>query len=179
MPHPASLFFLFPGISGVTVNTGNINVSRLKQRCTLTRERVSFTNSRYITSARFFRNPRTIDELKSGVECGAPESIRFTITKVLTLSPKEYRHFCSHLSWPKPYIEKNQALMGANNQLGTSDCLLLTTRQTGEAVLLDCGGYDYDRYIAYVADKQKLDLHGVPVERYDAKPRKPRSETER
>ena len=69
-----------------------------------------------------------------------------------------------------PFIATNKALAGCKN--GASRCLLVTVKGKRDGILVDCQGYNYARYSAYVPDKRSLNLRDVPVEHYDLKPRK-------
>lgn len=48
-------------------------------------------------------------------------------------------------------------------------CLLVTSRNRKDGILVDGEGYHYARYAAYVPNKQALDLRGVVRDNLDLK----------
>ena len=104
--------------------------------------------------------------------------IRVQVAKVIQLAQEQYRHFCSHLLEDMPFIKANKDLSGSKDK-GVTRCLLVTTRKNRDGILVNCEGFDYARYSAYVPDKRALDLRDVPVEHCDLKLRQPREGLER
>lgn len=106
------------------------------------------------------------------------QPVRVEVTKIIELTPAQYRHFSSHLLEDMPFIAANRALMSGGSD-GVTRCLLVTTRNIRGGLLIDSQGYDYARYAADLLDKSALDLRDVPVEHHDLKLRQPRSGPER
>ena len=104
------------------------------------------------------------------------QSIRVEAVKVIQLSAPQFQHFSANLLRDMPFITANRSLTGYDK--GVTRCLLVTTRSNRDDILVDCQGYNYARYSAYVPDKRSLDLRDVPVECYAPKSRQPRSEQE-
>mgnify|MGYP006865369556 CR=1 FL=1 len=105
------------------------------------------------------------------------QTIRVEVVKVIQLSAQQFQNFSANLLRDMPFLIANKRLTGYDK--GVTRCLLVTTRRNRDGILVDCQGFDYARYSAYVPDKRALDLRDVPVEHYDLKPRQPSEGTER
>lgn len=104
------------------------------------------------------------------------QPIRVEVVKVIQLSAQQFQHFSANLLRDMPFITANKGLTGYDK--GVTRCLLVTTRRNRDGILVDCQGFNYARYSAYVPDKRSLDLRDVPVDHYDLKLRQPRSQQE-
>ncbi len=111
------------------------------------------------------------------MEDKAAQPIRVEVVKVIQLSAQEFRHFSANLLRDMPFISANRNLTGYDK--GVTRCLLVTTRRNQDGILVDCQGFHFARYAAYVSDKRSLDLRDVPVDRYDLKHRQPHSKGDR
>lgn len=120
-----------------------------------------------IIYGRFFYKANHAQEL---MEETGKQPIPVEVVKVVQLSAQQFRHFSRNLLQDMPFIATNKALAGCKN--GASRCLLVTVKGKRDGILVDCQGYNYARYSAYVPDKRSLNLRDVPVEHYDLKPRK-------
>jgi len=105
------------------------------------------------------------------------QPIRVEVVKVIQLTAQQFHHFSANLLRDMPFIAANKGLTGHDK--GVTRCLLVTTRRNRDGILVDCQGFDYARYSAYVPDKRGLDLRDVPVDHYDLKLRQPRGQQER
>ena len=103
--------------------------------------------------------------------------IQVEVVKILQLTGQQFRDFSANLLRDMPFLIPNKKLTGYDK--GVTRCLLVTTRNRRDGILVDCQGYNFARYSCYVPSKQSLDLRDVPVERYDLKPRQPRCQRER
>ena len=103
--------------------------------------------------------------------------IQVEVVKILQLTGQQFRDFSANLLRDMPFLIPNKNLTGYDK--GVTRCLLVTTRNRRDGILVDCQGYNFARYSCYVPSKQSLDLRDVPVERYDLKPRQPRCQRER
>lgn len=111
------------------------------------------------------------------MEDKARQPIRVEVVKVIQLSDQQFHHFSANLLRDMPFITANKSLTG--HEKGVTRCLLVTTRRSRDGILVDCQGFDYARYSAYVPDKRGLDLRDVPVDHFDLKLRQPHSRQER
>ena len=105
------------------------------------------------------------------------QPIRVEVVKVIQLTAQQFRHFSANLLQDMPFIIANKNL--TNYDKGVTRCLLVTAKRRRDGILVDCQGFNYARYSAYVSDKRSLDLRDVPVDRYDLKLRQPHSQQER
>ena len=105
------------------------------------------------------------------------KTIHVEVVKIIQLSAQQFQHFSANLLRDMPFLIANKHLTGYDK--GVTRCLLVTTRRNRDGILVDCQGFDYARYSAYVPDKRALDLRDVPVEHYDLKLRQPREGSER
>ena len=125
--------------------------------------------------AYFSWKPNRVDELQE--ENGAGP-YQVNIVKQIELTQAQYQHFSTHLWLDMPFIVANKDLMGCDEENTVSHCLLVTSRERRDGILVDCQGFDYARYAAYIHDKSMLDLRDVPVDHYDLKLRQPRERQE-
>ncbi len=125
--------------------------------------------------AHFCYKPSRVWELEDSKADGP---IRVQVEKVIELTWQQYQHFSTHLLRDMPFIAANRELSGRDPQ-GAVHCLLVSARNRRDGILVDCQGYDYARYAAYVPDTAALDLRDVPVDHYDLKLRQPRGQQER
>lgn len=105
------------------------------------------------------------------------QTIHVEVVKVIQLSAQQFQNFSANLLRDMPFLIANKHLTGYNK--GVTCCLLVTTRRNRDGILVDCQGFDYARYSAYVPDKRALDLQDVSVEHYDLKLQQPREGSER
>lgn len=105
------------------------------------------------------------------------QTIHVEVVKVIQLSPQQFQNFSANLLRDMPFLIANKHLTGYDK--GVTRYLLVTTRRNRDGILVDCQGFDYARYSAYVPDKRALDLQDVSVEHYDLKLQQPREGSER
>lgn len=101
------------------------------------------------------------------METKTAQPIRVEVVKVIQLSAQQFRFFSANLLQDMPFIIANRDLTGYDK--GVTRCLLVTTRANRDGILVNCEGFNYARYAAYVPDKRVLDLRDVAVERHDQK----------
>ena len=102
---------------------------------------------------------------------------RVEVVKVIQLTAQQFRHFSANLLQDMPFLAANKDITGHDK--GVTRCLLVTTRGNRDGILVDCQGFNYARYSAYVPDKRSLDLRDVVVDHYDLKLRKSHLSQER
>ncbi len=90
---------------------------------------------------------------------------------------KEKLKFCLIASAGYAFITDNKSPTGYDK--GVTRCLLVTTERNRDGILVDCQGFNYAWYSAYVSDKRGLDLRDVPIDRCDLKLRQLPSQQER
>ena len=121
-------------------------------------------------NSHFCRKPCCVQDLDDPQADGL---IRVEVVKIIELTGAQYRYFSTHLLEDMPFIIPNKNLTGIDK--GLNRCLLITTRKRRDGILVDCQGYNYARYSAYVQNKTVLDLRDVIIDHYNLKLREPRS----
>ena len=119
-----------------------------------------------ITTASFQRKAVSIAELPDSAAFTARE--RFVVVKVIELTADQYRYFTTHLLEDMPFIAENAKLAGFDEQHRLK-VLMITTSERQSCLLCDSQGYSYSRYTAYVSEKERVNIEGVPVERLNHK----------
>ena len=89
---------------------------------------------------------------------------QYKVEKIIELTPEGYEHFTESLISDYPFIADNKEHMWMDN--GVYHCLLITTADRKEGLLVESEGYDYARYCADVPDVSALTIGDVPVEKY-------------
>ena len=90
------------------------------------------------------------------------QPIQVEVVKILQLTGQQFRDFSANLLRDMPFLIPNKNLTGYDK--GVTRCLLVTTRNRRDGILVDCQGYNFARYSCYVPSKQSLDLRDVPVD---------------
>lgn len=119
------------------------------------------------TTARFFRKVPRASGLREDTPIIKPSP--FQIVREILLPDAQYRYFQDHLLEDAPFIAAHTELTGYDQRTGCSLCLLITSRQRRDGILVNSEGYKCARYAAYVKDKAVLDLQGVVRDNLDVK----------
>ena len=107
---------------------------------------------------------------KKGMVRSFPVCGKCYVQRDCKLRPIErYHRFQSDLLAERPYIAARTKLTGYDRETGGFCCLLVTSRNRKDGILVDGEGYHYARYAAYVPNKQTLDLRGVVRDNLDLK----------
>lgn len=95
----------------------------------------------------------------------------FVVVREIILSEGKYRSFQKNLLEYAPFIAARTDLTGYNLQTGCFRCLLVTTRNRRDGILVNSEGSSYARYAVYVKGKGALDLTGVARDNLDLRSR--------
>ena len=119
---------------------------------------------KYMDSATivFQRKPSTLDELR--MYSSRTDSDQYKVEKIIELTPEGFEHFTESLISDYPFIADNKNHMWVKD--GVYHCLLITTAERKEGLLVESDGYDYARYCADVPNVSELIIGDVPVEKY-------------
>lgn len=118
--------------------------------------------NRDITKAKFIRKPVCVQDLVT--DTSNIQEQPFHVTKVIEMPEQRYREFARNLLSDQAFISKNIENMGQVHS-GMTYCLLVTCHGWPDGILINCEGYDYARYAAYIQDKSRIERKDVPVER--------------
>ena len=119
-------------------------------------------------TARFFRKPAQAELLLDDTPIIKPTPFR--VTKVEELTQQQFHYFSQHLLEDTLFLIRDRDLMGWD-QDGVR-CVLVTSQEQKDGILVNTEGYDYARYAAHLPDKSLLDLADIPVQRYSDIPTK-------
>ena len=121
----------------------------------------------------FLRKAFDMDELK--VPYTQEYARSFQVEKVAELTEEQFQKFSSALSYDYRFLYDHRADMYYDTGDRNYHCLLVTTSNYQEGILIESEGFAYARYAAYVPDCGRLDLSGVPIIRQpDLSPSVPR-----
>lgn len=123
-------------------------------------------NSGYISKAMFYRGANTLaaydqKSYHSHVDC-------FQVEKQVILSDGDYQEFIQNIAKPYPFLSSNRRSMYFEPDAQYWHCLFVTGEHAAGGILVDSEGYPHAEYSAWIPDKARLDLSGVPVESYVA-----------
>lgn len=122
----------------------------------------------YVTEGKFFLKPISIETLKE--DSSLLKLHPFAVEKVIELTPRQFEYFGNHLfSDDALFLQRNINLMRFEQDC--YHCLLVTTHERGEGILVDAEGFNYARYASYVPDCKRLELKDIPLEKYDDIPK--------
>lgn len=125
----------------------------------------------------FFRKPTSIDELLDLKPQYQHQPVK--VMKIIELTNQQFSYFAGHLLEDMPFIAANTALTGYDSAAKQTHCLLITTEGRANGIAVDSEGYDYARYAAFIPNKLRLNLEGVPVEHHSQPSREKRLAHER
>jgi len=86
------------------------------------------------------------------------------VTKVEELTERQYQYFSQHLLEDTLFLIRDRDHMGWDQE--AVRCVLVTSPERKDGILVNTEGYDYARYAAHLPDKSQLDLTDIPVQRY-------------
>ena len=122
----------------------------------------------YVMESKFFRTPITIESLKENTSLLKPHP--FAVENVIELTPRQFEYFSNHLlSEDALFLQRNINLMRFEQDC--YHCLLVTTHERGEGILVDAEGFNYARCASYIPDCKRLELKDIPLEKYDDVPK--------
>lgn len=110
----------------------------------------------------FQRKPASLDEMR--LISTRTENDPYKVEKIIELTSEGFEHFTESLISDYPFIADNKEHMWYGED--GYHCLLITTAERKEGLLVESEGFDYARYCADVPDISKLEIGVVPVEKY-------------
>lgn len=116
-------------------------------------------DKKILQKAAFVFKPICLEELKLPFEHYLP----FIVRRLLEITPEQFEGIGNHLQKQYRFLFDNKDAMFFDGNRQRMECILLTTPERKEGILLDAEGYAYAHYAAYVPDCRQLDLSKVPV----------------
>ena len=104
----------------------------------------------------FIRKPVHVQELKAAYAekymCG------FVVEKVAQISREQFQEFSQGLSKYYRFLYDNWEAMYHDSDKQEKHCILVTTPEYQDGILVEASGYAYPRYCAYIQDCHALEL---------------------
>lgn len=114
-----------------------------------------------IKKAVFYRKAIHISELKE--TCDERHALPFHVERIAEVSQSDFAKFSGELYEYYKFIYDNRDAMYFQSGEQSFHCLLVTTPERKEGVLIQSEGYAYARYAAYIEDCSRLDLSQAEV----------------
>lgn len=112
-------------------------------------------------TAEFVRKPINMRDLKEqyygNFRCG------FEVEKIAELSREQFEKFSGELYGYYRFLYDNRDVMYTDPGDRNMHCILVTTSEYREGILVEAEGYAYPRYAAFVPDCRKIKLAGKEV----------------
>lgn len=117
----------------------------------------------HITKAVFCRRAINLQEIKERSEYRKDSASSFQVNKVIELTLTEFQEFGKELGTYRRFLFDFRDSMFYVPKKQCYQCLLVTTKEKKEGVLVEAEGYAYARLCAYVSDCSRLDLKEADV----------------
>lgn len=114
-----------------------------------------------IEKAVFYRKPIHVGELKQ--LCDERFASGFCVERIAEIPQKEFQAFQEELYGYYRVLYDNRDCMFNESDGKGYHCLLMTTKERREGILVEAEGYAYARYAAYISDCGRLDLTHAEV----------------
>lgn len=111
-----------------------------------------------MTKAVFCRKAINIQDIIAASEYGADRGTSFEVRKVIELKPVQFHDFGKELYEYYRFLYDLKSEMFYDGKKQNFQCILVTTPNREEGILIQAEGYAYARYSAFVPDCQKVDL---------------------
>ena len=111
-----------------------------------------------MTKAAFVYKPMNLQELKHPFEHRIP----FVVECMAEVTPEQFHSMGESPSDYQRFLYDIREAMHYDTDKEQMKCLLVTTPDRTEGLLVVTEGYAYVRYAAYVPDCSRLELSGVP-----------------
>lgn len=114
-----------------------------------------------IKKAVFHRKPIHVGELKQS--CDERFASPFWVERIAEIPQEEFRAFQEELYEYYRVLYDNRDCMFCRPGEKGYHCLLITTPERKEGILVEAEGYAYARYAAYISDCERLELDHAEV----------------
>lgn len=111
--------------------------------------------------AEFVRKPINMEDLKEHYY--GSSRYGFEVEKIAELSREQFEKFSSELYEFYRFLYDNRDAMYMDPGDRNMHCILVTTSEYREGILVESEGYAYPRYAAFVPDCRRIDLEGKEV----------------
>lgn len=112
----------------------------------------------------FYRGANMLHALGDGNPHSHEDS--FQVEKQIVLTDIDYAEFASNMREDYEFLFSNHRSMYYEPDRQRWHCLFVTGEHAAGGILVDSEGYSHAEYSAWIPDKERLDLSGIPVESY-------------
>lgn len=134
----------------------------LRRNCGLDSERGTLMQSEQrIEKAIFYRKPIHVGELKQ--RCDERFASGFCVERIAEIPQAEFKGFQEELYGYYRVLYDNRDCMFSEPGGKGYHCLLITTPERKEGIMVEAEGYAYARYAAYIPDCGRLELDHAEV----------------
>ena len=112
-------------------------------------------------TAEFVRKPINMRDLKEQYYGSFRRG--FEVEKIAELSREQFERFSGELYGYYRFLYDNRDVMYMGPGDRNMHCILVTTSEYREGILVEAEGYAYPRYAAFVPDCRRIDLEGKEV----------------
>lgn len=113
-------------------------------------------DTKKIDSAEFVRKPINMRDLKE--QYYGSHRYGFTVEKIAEISEKQFEKFSGELCGYYRFLYDNRDAMYMDPGNERMHCILVTTSQYREGILIEAEGYAYPRYAAFIPDCREIEL---------------------
>lgn len=121
-------------------------------------------NPPFTETAVFYRGANTLHALDGRNPHSHEDS--FQIEKQVVLTDTDYAEFASNMKEDYEFLFSNHRSMYYEPDRQCWHCLFVTGEHAAGGILVDSEGYSHAEYSAWLPDKERLNLSGIPVESY-------------
>ena len=108
--------------------------------------------------AAFIYKPIKLEELKLPVGSRLP----FVVERIAEVTTEQFNHMGEELYGYYRFLYDNRDVMCYDADQRQMHCILITTVDRKDGILLEAEGYAYARYAAYVPELTHMDLEKIP-----------------
>ncbi len=126
-----------------------------------------------LTALPFCRKACTVVEVQHR---GAQNPLQeFQVERIILLTPDAYQDFSQNLMEDHFILFENTDKMWYEPDTRCWHCVLVTSPDVPDGILVESEGFAYARYTAFVPDKSRLALENVPIKDERPKPHRSRA----
>ena len=115
------------------------------------------TLERMRQEAAFIYKPIKLEELKLPVGSRLP----FVVERIAEVTTEQFNHMGEELDGYYRFLYDNRDVMWYDADQRQMHCILITTVDRKDGILLEAEGYAYARYAAYVPELTHMDLEKI------------------
>lgn len=127
--------------------------------------------NKIVTALPFCRKAETLEEVQRRSANNPPQA--FQVERTILLTTADYMQFVANLMQDHYILFANTDKMWYEPETKCWHCVLVTSPDAPDGILVESEGFAYARYTAFVQNKLQLALKAVPVQ--DERPKQMRT----